>query len=97
MTKIVNYIVVLSAIFIASPAWAADSAAGAYAPLGAGICAGLAVLGAGIGIGKVGQATLEAISRNPSAAGKMFLPYILGYALIEGVAVFGVVVAQLLK
>src|SRR5690606_14253344 len=97
MKKIANYLVVLAALLFSNAAWAADGAVASLAPLGAGIGVGLAVIGAGFGIGKVGNAALEAISRNPSAAGKLFLPYILGFVLIEGVAIFGLVIALGLK
>ncbi|TVR13962.1 MAG: ATP synthase F0 subunit C [Planctomycetota bacterium] len=65
------------------------------APIGASIAAGLGVLGAGLGIGKLASAALEGIARQPSAAGDLKGTMILGAALIEGVALFGVVVGLL--
>lgn len=59
----------------------------------AGIGAGLAVIGAGLGIGKIGGSAMEAIARQPEAAGKIQTAMIIAAALIEGVALFGVVVA----
>lgn len=61
----------------------------------AAIGAGLAVLGAGIGIGKIGGSALDAIARQPEAAGKIQTVMIIAAALIEGVALFGVVVGLL--
>ena len=61
----------------------------------AAIGAGLAVLGAGLGIGRIGGSAVEGIARNPEAAGKIQTAMILAAALIEGVALFGVVVGLL--
>ena len=59
----------------------------------AGIGAGLAVIGAGLGIGKIGGSAMGAIARQPEAAGKIQTAMIIAAALIEGVALFAVVVA----
>ncbi|MBE5321320.1 ATP synthase F0 subunit C [Pedobacter changchengzhani] len=61
----------------------------------AAIGAGLAVIGAGIGIGQVGGKAMEGIARQPEAASKIQTAMIIAAALIEGVALFGVVVALL--
>lgn len=61
----------------------------------AAIGAGLAVLGAGLGIGKVGGSAMDAIARQPEASGKIQTAMIIAAALIEGVALFGVVVGLL--
>lgn len=59
------------------------------------IGAGLAVIGAGLGIGFIGKGAMEGISRQPEAAGKIQTAMIIAAALIEGVALFGVVVSLL--
>jgi len=59
----------------------------------AAIGAGLAVIGAGIGIGSIGKAAMEGIARQPEAASKIQLAMIISAALIEGVSLFAVVVA----
>ncbi|MDA3821774.1 MAG: ATP synthase F0 subunit C [Bacteroidales bacterium] len=59
----------------------------------AAIGAGLAVIGAGIGIGQVGGKAMEAIARQPEATGKIQTAMIIAAALIEGVALFAVVVS----
>ncbi|MGY3053624.1 F-type H+-transporting ATPase subunit c [Pedobacter sp. UYEF25] len=64
---------------------------GSIAALGAG----LAVIGAGIGIGQVGGKAMEGIARQPEAASKIQTAMIIAAALIEGVALFGVVVSLL--
>ena len=59
------------------------------------IGAGLAVIGAGIGIGQIGGKAVEGIARQPEAASKIQTNMIIAAALIEGVALFGVVVGML--
>ncbi|MBI2258006.1 MAG: ATP synthase F0 subunit C [Flavobacteriia bacterium] len=61
----------------------------------AAIGAGLAVLGAGIGIGRIGGSAMDAIARQPEAYGKIQTAMIIAAALVEGVALFGVVVGLL--
>ncbi|GAA4324799.1 hypothetical protein GCM10023149_26670 [Mucilaginibacter gynuensis] len=61
----------------------------------AAIGAGLAVIGAGIGIGQVGGKAMEGIARQPEAASKIQTAMIIAAALIEGAALFGVVVSFL--
>lgn len=63
--------------------------------LGAAIGAGLAAIGAGLGIGKIGGSAMEAIGRQPEAADKIRTNMIIIAALIEGVALFAVVVCFL--
>lgn len=63
----------------------------------AGIGAGLAVIGAGIGIGKIGGSAMDAMARQPEVAGKIQTAMIIAAALIEGVALFAVVVALIAK
>ena len=64
--------------------------------LGAGIGASIAVLGAGLGIGKLASAALESMGRQPEAAGPIRTAMIIAAALIEGVAFFALVVCILL-
>lgn len=63
----------------------------------AGIGAGLAVIGAGLGIGRIGGSAMDAIARQPEATGKIQTAMIIAAALVEGVALFGVVVALIAK
>ena len=64
--------------------------------LGAGIAAGLAVLGAGLGIGRIAGSAAEGTARNPEATSDIRTTMIIAAALIEGVALFGEVIAVLL-
>ena len=60
--------------------------------LGAAIGAGLAAIGAGIGIGKIGGSAMDGIARQPEAGGDIRMSMIIAAALVEGVALFAVVV-----
>lgn len=60
--------------------------------LGAAIGTGLAVFGAGFGIGKIGSSAMEGIARQPDAASDIRTSMIIAAALVEGVALFAVVV-----
>jgi len=62
------------------------------APFGAAIGAAIAVIGAALGIGKIGKSAVESIARQPSAAGDIRTAMILTAAFVEGVALFAVVV-----
>ena len=61
-----------------------------FAQLGMALGAGLATIGAGLGIGKIGSSAMEAIARQPEASGKIMTNMIIVSALIEGVALFAV-------
>ena len=65
--------------------------------MGAGIGTGLVVIGAGIGIGKIGESAAQGIARQPEAAGNIQTASIILAALIEGVALFGLVITLLYK
>jgi F-type H+-transporting ATPase subunit c len=64
---------------------------------GAAIGAGLAIIGAGRGIGQIGGSAVEAIARQPEATGQISTAMIISAALIEGAALFAVVVALLVS
>lgn len=91
---------------LAQPAAEPKAGAAAHAPApasspllpaaaGAAIGAGIAVFGAAKGIGNIGSAAAESTARQPEAAGAIRTAMILSAALIEGVALFGVVVCLL--
>jgi len=61
--------------------------------LGAAFGAGLIILGAGLGIGRIGAASVESMARQPEVAGKINMAMILSAALIEGATFFALVVA----
>jgi len=68
----------------------------ALAYLGAGIGAGLVALGAGLGIGRLAASAMEGSARQPEAIGDIRTSMIIAAALIEGVALFGLVICILL-
>jgi F-type H+-transporting ATPase subunit c len=73
-----------------------QAAAGAsLGKLGAAIGAAIAVIGAALGIGKIGASAMEAIARQPEAAGDIRMSMIIIAALMEGVALFAIVVCFL--
>ena len=63
----------------------------------AAVGAGLAVIGAGIGIGRIGGSAMDAIARQPEAYSKIQIAMIIAAALIEGAALFAIVVALIAK
>ena len=69
--------------------------ASGIAKLGVGLGAGIAAIGAGLGIGKIGSAAMEAIARQPEATGDIRSNMIIIAALVEGVALFAVIVCLL--
>ena len=65
------------------------------AKLGAAVGAGLAAIGADLGIGKIGGQAMDAMARQPEVMNKLFTNMIVAAALIEGVALFAAVIAFL--
>ncbi len=61
------------------------------------LAAGIGVLGPGIGIGILVSRALDAIGRNPEAAGKIQSTMILGIVFVEALAIFALVVAFIIK
>jgi len=58
---------------------------------------GVGAIGPAIGIGLIGSKAMEAIGRNPEAAGKVFVPMLLGMAFAEAIAIYALVVVFTLK
>ena len=65
--------------------------------IGAGLAAGLSVIGAGVGIGRIGGSAVEGMARQPEAAGRIQTAALILAALIEGAALFGVVVGYTIQ
>ena len=66
-----------------------------YVPGLAAIAAAIAVIGAAIGIGRIGQSAMEAMARQPEAASKIQSGMIIAGALVEGAPLFAIVVCVL--
>jgi len=59
------------------------------------IGAGLAALGAGVGVGLIGSKAVESMARQPEMAGQLFTNALVLAALVEGAAIFAIVVGLL--
>ncbi len=73
-----------------------DAAKAMYSKMGAAIGAGLAAIGAGIGIGRIGGSAMESIARQPEALGDIRSNMIVAAALVEGAVFFAIVVCLLI-
>ncbi len=88
-------------VFLAVAAPAAAQEAGQAGPegfsifLGGAFGAGLIIIGAAYGIGKIGSAAVEGMARQPEVAGNINTAMIIAAALIEGVTFFGLIVCLL--
>jgi F-type H+-transporting ATPase subunit c len=85
---------------VATPAMAQEAVAVApnvLIQLGGAFGAGLIILGAGMGIGKIGSAAVESMARQPEVAGDIRGAMILAAALIEGATFFALLVCILAK
>lgn len=80
-------------VVLAGTASAQEAGGGTVIP--GAIGAGLAVIGAGIGIGLLAKGAVESIARQPEAAGTIQINMILAAALIEGAALFAIIVGLL--
>jgi F-type H+-transporting ATPase subunit c len=85
----------IALLLMASPAMAQEAGAKASMNLGAAIGAGLVILGAGFGIGKIGSAAVESMARQPEVAGNVQTAMIIAAALIEGATFFALIVCML--
>ena len=63
--------------------------------LGGAFGAGLVIIGAGLGIGRIGATAVESMARQPEVAGNIQLAMIVTAAFIEGVTFFALVVCML--
>ena len=63
--------------------------------LGGAIGAGLAIMGGGAGIGRIGGSAVESMARQPEAAGNISMAMIITAAMVEGATLFAVVVGLL--
>lgn len=65
--------------------------------IGVALAIGIGAIGPGIGIGIIAGKAVEAIGRNPEASSKIQTNMILGMALAEGIAIYALVIALILK
>lgn len=94
MSQAVKLVTMASAVMLgfAVPAFAQDAAGAAETLNSAAIGAGIVLLGAGYGIGKIGSSAVESMARQPEKAGDIRGAMIVAAALIEGAAFFALIV-----
>jgi len=78
----------------ATAAGAGAAATGFSMNLGGAVGAGMVIIGAGLGIGKIGSSAVESMSRQPEVAGNVQTAMIISAALIEGATFFGLIVCM---
>ena len=66
-----------------------------YVPAFGSVAAAIAIIGAALGISKIGQSAMEAIARQPEAAGDIRSGMVIAAAFIEGATLFAIVVCVL--
>ncbi len=104
MLKLTKLVVICLTIFmVATPAMAQDagadgaagSAGGFSMDFGAAFGAGLVMIGAALGIGRIGGQAVEGMSRQPEASGNIQTAMIIAAALIEGATFFALIVCMI--
>lgn len=95
-TKIL-FMVLVAVVCVTAPALAQDGGASTQILVGQAIGAGLVLLGAGFGIGKIGTAAVESMARQPEVAGNVQTAMIIAAALIEGATFFALIVCMMAK
>jgi len=103
--KVAGLCLVLLLMVLAVAAPAAEGGAAATAPaagssgfsifLGGAFAAGLVIIGAGLGIGRIGGSAVEAMARQPEVAGNIQAAMIIAAALIEGVTFFALIICMI--
>jgi F-type H+-transporting ATPase subunit c len=84
-------------LLVASPVFAQDTPPGPSASMiasGAAFGAGLIIIGAGYGIGRIGSSAVESMARQPEAAGGIQTAMLIAAALIEGATFFALIVCM---
>jgi F-type H+-transporting ATPase subunit c len=93
-------LVVVVLLVMASPAFCQEAgpttAMFAGAAIGAGVGAGLTIIGAGYGFGRIGSAALESMARQPEVAGRVQTAMLIIAALLEGATFFSLIVCILM-
>ena len=98
LTAFVFALIFAPVVAFAEDAAAPEAAAAAVSPLLKNLIsigAGLIVIGAGFGIGKIGASSVESMARQPEVAGNIQGAMILSAALIEGAAMFALIICLL--
>ncbi len=88
-------VVVLVALVTASPAFAQETRTSVVSWGGGAIGAGIVLLGAGFGFGRIGSAALDGMARQPEVAGKIQPAMIIIAALLEGATFFALLICMI--
>ena len=96
--KLFGMVPFLATLMLASTAFAQDAASNEsdvqmWKAISAGLAISIAAFGGALGQGRAAAAALEGIARNPNASGKLFVPMILGLALIESLVIYALLIA----
>ncbi|MFK8137381.1 MAG: ATP synthase F0 subunit C [Bdellovibrionales bacterium] len=83
----------LVTVFAALPAFAQDASSAGTLGFSAALAISVAALGGAFGQGMAASSALEGIARNPAAQPKLFVPMIIGLALIESLVIYAFVIA----
>lgn len=104
MSKIVSKLVlVVALVLVATPSFAQTAAGGGGSnvpgliALAAGLGIGIAAFGVALGQGRATAAAMESIGRNPNSADRIFVPMIIGLALMEALCLYALVIAFFLQ
>ena len=74
-----------------------DALTRGWVAIAAGLAIGIPALGAALGQGRAVAAAMESIGRNPNSADRIQTPMIIGLALIEALAIYGLIIAFVLQ
>lgn len=88
-----NLLIAFATFFAALPAFASEGGGNGLVAVGAALAISIAAFGGALGQGKAATAALEGIARNPAAQGKIFVPMIIGLALIESLVIYALIIA----
>lgn len=96
--KMLGLVSLLTPLLVASTAFAQDAGSNENdvvmaKSIAAAIAISVAAFGGALGQGRAAAAALDGIARNPNASGKLFVPMILGLALIESLVIYALVIA----
>jgi F-type H+-transporting ATPase subunit c len=101
LTVLVVLVLLISAAPVLAQTAPVSPPGSGYAPLygphiGAGLGAAIAIVGAGIGFGKIGGSALESMARQPETAGQVQTAMLIIAALLEGATFFALIICILL-
>lgn len=93
-----RFVPFFATLFVTATAFAQDAGTNeqdvaAAKAIAAGLAIGIAAFGGSLGQGRAAAAALEGIARNPNASDKLFVPMILGLALIESLVIYALIIA----